>query len=160
MCSSDLLDAQVGKGNWSFALSADHGVGHSPQWLKERSQKGGRALLHTYAKAAAEKALKERFAAAVSDPKDAGNYVIQAAEYSLELDAERIIAASAKLGQSDRNAALLEATRAAAQAVEKVPGMLRAFVTSDVLAQGLVDEPIQRAMFYAAHPDQIGRAHV
>ncbi len=159
------LDAQVGKGNWTFALSADHGVGHSPQWLKERGQKGGRALLHTYAKAAAEKALRERFAAAQDaapgaaakgDDKQDGRFVVQAAEYALELDAERIVAAAAKLGETDAKKALLEASRAAAQAVDKVPGMLRGFVTSDVLAQGLVEDPIQRAMFYAAHPDRAG----
>ena len=171
------LDAQVGKGNWTFALSADHGVGHSPQWLKERGQKGGRALLHTYAKAAAEKALRERFAGAQGEDKPAApadaktdaktdaaktegaaesKFVVQAAEYALELNAEWIVAAAAKLGESDGKKALLEASRVAAQAVDKVPGMLRAFVTSDVLAQGLVEDPIQRAMFYAAHPDRAG----
>lgn len=146
------LDARVGRGNYTFLLSADHGVGHSPEWVKQNGGDGGRGLLHTMARGAAENALKEHFAAA----KVEGAFVAQASEFSLVLDRERVVAAALAMGKTDAAAAFWQACEIAAQAAAKSKGVQQAFVTEKLVQGGATGDPIRRAMFYAARTDRAG----
>lgn len=55
----DFLDSKVGKGQYTFFLSADHGVAHTPEFMLENKLPAGRVYMNTVVsnlnKAAAEK---------------------------------------------------------------------------------------------------------
>src|SRR5262249_60060852 len=95
----DFLAREVGAGRYAFLLSADHGVGHSPLWVKAHGGTAGNTLLHSYARAAAEKALQEHFG-----PEAKGPFVASALEFSLVLDRAAVTAAAAAPGNVNANA--------------------------------------------------------
>jgi predicted AlkP superfamily pyrophosphatase or phosphodiesterase len=141
----EFLDRDVGAGRYAFLLSADHGVGHSPAWVKAHGGTGGNTLLHSHARAAAEKALQEHFGAAAKGP-----FVASALEFSLVLDRAAVTAAAAAAGNADADAAYRRACEVAAAGAMKAPHVQCAFVTEDLLAHPGGDEPVRRAMAYAA----------
>ncbi len=57
------LDRTVGKGQYAFFLTADHGVGPTPEWAKAHGVDAGRGALLKNARAAAEKALTNAYGA-------------------------------------------------------------------------------------------------
>ncbi len=46
----DFLDKQVGKGQYTVFLSADHGVAHIPEFMKENKMPGGRLFMNNVTK--------------------------------------------------------------------------------------------------------------
>ncbi len=136
----DGLDREVGAGRYAFVLTADHGVGLPPEEAKARSLGGGRALVHTRARAAAEQDLRAHFAATGGDP-----FVSYAGEYSLSLDRARIVAARPGV---DAAVAFAEAGTVAAAAVAKVPGIARGYAVDEVLANGPGSADPLRAAFW------------
>lgn len=46
----DFLDTKVGKGQYTVFLSADHGVAHIPEYMKENKMPGGRIILNNVTK--------------------------------------------------------------------------------------------------------------
>lgn len=147
-----VLDAEVGRDRYAFVLTADHGVGLPPEVAKAKGLGGGRGLLHTRARAAAEKALREHFGVDAAAPAQ-GPFVAHAGEYSLVLDRARI---ARQVGDAELVPAFAAACTVAAAAVEKVPGILRGFATAEVLQNGAGDDPIRQAIWYAIHPERSG----
>lgn len=43
----DFLDTKVGKGQYTVFLSADHGVAHTPEYMKENKMPGGRLFMNS-----------------------------------------------------------------------------------------------------------------
>lgn len=46
----DFLDSKVGKGQYTVFLSADHGVAHTPEFMKENNLPGGRVFMNDITK--------------------------------------------------------------------------------------------------------------
>lgn len=135
------LDAQVGAGRYAIFVTADHGVGPTPEWARAQGLPAGRGLLQTRARAAAEKALTDTFG-----PAPAGTrYVAHAGEYSLHLDRSALAAVRGDRGEPEM---LREACRAAAAAAAKVPGLHAAWPSDEVTDPAAVD-PIRRALAHA-----------
>lgn len=57
----DFLDSKVGKGQYTFFLSADHGVAEVPEFMKENKLPGGRVFMGTLM-SQLNKELKEKYA--------------------------------------------------------------------------------------------------
>ena len=54
-------DQQVGAGRWALFLTADHGIGPTPEWARQRGVDAGRGLIQTMVRAAGEKAVADAF---------------------------------------------------------------------------------------------------
>jgi hypothetical protein len=76
------LDQQVGAGNYTLFLSADHGVAHNPSFLKEHRLPGG--MVNTDLDKQLNKLLVEKFGA--------DSLVASEIEYEIHLDNDRIAA--------------------------------------------------------------------
>jgi hypothetical protein len=143
------LDDQVGAGRYAFFLTADHGVGPTPEWAKERGLDAGRGLLLTHARAAAEKALRDRFGA----PPRGKRWFAHAGEFSLLLDRDVVRSLA---GEADAEAMLREAARVAAEAATATAGIASAFATQDLLDEGPRGDPVRQALLHAIHPGRTG----
>ena len=146
------LDAQVGSDRYALFLTADHGVGPTPEWAKAQGLDAGRGLLQTMARAAAEKALLERF----GPPPSGKRYVAHVGEYSLYFDPQVL---AANRGQLDEKACYREACEVAAVAAAKAPGMLAAFPSDDVHDRSAKD-PIRRSLAFALCTGRAGDVQI
>ncbi|HLQ36716.1 MAG TPA: alkaline phosphatase family protein, partial [Planctomycetota bacterium] len=140
------LDQRVGKGRYAFLLSADHGVGPTPEQAKLDGKDAGRAPVTSRARAAAEQALVAKYG-----KQEGKRYVAMAQEGVLYLDRSVVGA-----GVEPAAVRWREACSEAATAAALVPGMATAFATWELLQNGAGAEPIRRAMYYAAFPDRSG----
>ncbi|MBK8096401.1 MAG: alkaline phosphatase family protein [Planctomycetes bacterium] len=148
------LDEHVGAGQWAFLLSADHGVGPTPEAAKEQGLDAGRGVLQTRARAAAEQALVQAF----GDRKGDQPYIQQASEFSFFLEPAAL---EAHRGERSLAEMTVAASRVAATAAVKAPGILAAWATADILADGKDQaEPLRRALFYAIHPGRAGEVQL
>ncbi len=138
----DALDREVGVGAYAFVLTADHGIGLPPEAAMARGLGGGRSLIHTYCKAAAEQALRAEFGAA------AGPYVAHAGEYSLVLDRARIDAVRGTRSSTD---AFSRACEVAAAACAKAKGVRRGYSRQEVEGRVADADPTIAALANAAH---------
>lgn len=143
------LDQVVGVGNYVLLLSADHGVGPTPDFVVKSGGRGGRGPLLLRARAAAEQALVQRFGAR---PEGAGRYITQASELSLYIDRAAL---PVKPGEDVEQVAA-EAARIAARGAERAPNVMHAFPAADLMQQGPGDEPLRRAVHHALHPGRAG----
>jgi hypothetical protein len=139
------LDQKVGTGRFLFLLSADHGVGVPPEAAHAAGIDCKRGAWLTTAKAAAEKALVEKFGAR----EDKSPYVAHASEMALFLD-------RAGIEKQAGAAGFAAACRLAAEVAGSAPGILTAFVTRELVQQGPGEDPIRRAMYFAAREDRSG----
>lgn len=137
------LDTAVGTGNYAFVLTADHGVALPPEVAQKRGLGGGRGLLHTQARAVAEVALRQHFAV-----EGGPSFVMHAGEYSLVLDRARIEALAT---DGDAAGTFDAACRIAAASCDKVRGLAGGYAASDVRGAYSDEDPIRRALAYAAH---------
>jgi hypothetical protein len=158
------LDERVGAGRYAFVLTADHGVGLPPDVSKQKGLGGGRTLLHTHARNAAEQALRAHFgigggtgdadgAAAAPSTGPPAPFVLWAGEFTLALDRARIVALRP---DADPARTFTDACDVVAVAVAKVNGIERAFVVSEVLSNGPGDDPIRRAIWFSLSPGRSG----
>lgn len=88
----DFLDAKVGKGQYLFFLSADHGVAHIPEYMKENKMPGGRIIMNNVT-AEMNKLLREKYGISTMIVYD-DNYQLvlnHPAIDSAKLDEEEII---------------------------------------------------------------------
>lgn len=143
------LDARIGRERYTLFLTSDHGVAPTPEWAKQRGLSAGRALLHTLARAAAEKAIAARFGA----PPTGKRYCVHAGEYALVFDREAI---AANRGDLAAEPALAAACADAAAAVAGVKGIRAAYVTASVLRDPPGEDPFRVALRAALHPDRAG----
>jgi hypothetical protein len=146
------FDSKVGTGKYAIFVTADHGIGPTPEWAKAQGLPAGRGLLQTQARAAAEKALATKF----GPPPDGKRYVAHVGEFSLYLDPLALAAIADPRGGP---AIHREACEVAAAAAAKAPGMLAAFPTADVTDKNAVD-PIRRALAFALCPGRAGDVQV
>ncbi|MCX6319231.1 MAG: alkaline phosphatase family protein [Bacteroidetes bacterium] len=105
----DFLDAKVGKNQYTFFLSADHGVAHIPEFLKENKMPGGRLMMSDLMKNL-NKSLNEVFAIP--------NMVLSDDNYQIHLNNRAID--SAKIEKKWVTGHIL-------QFLEKQPAIARAF---------------------------------
>ena len=119
------LDQRVGAGQWAMFLTADHGVAPTPEQAKANGVDAGRGLIHTFVRAAAEKALADRF----GPPPQGKHYLASVADCACFFD-EAVLhgVRSSDVASTRREAVLL-----VAQAARKVRGVMMAMPTEDVL---------------------------
>ncbi|MCA8964449.1 MAG: alkaline phosphatase family protein [Planctomycetes bacterium] len=143
------LDGAVGAGRYALFLTADHGVGPTPEWARANGVDAGRGALSTMARAAAEAALRQRYGALPSGQ----HYLTHVGEYSMFLSHEVLAAQApdAPLAQ-----VVLEASRVAAAAAAGTKGIAAAYATADLMAPGAQDDAIRTAIRAALHPDRAG----
>ncbi len=143
------LDRKVGKGNYAFFLTADHGVGPTPEAAKAAGVDAGRGPLQMRARAAAEKALIDRYGA----PGEGKRYVTHVGEFSLFLDQEVL---AVQRGAREAEAFLLEASRVAAAGALMAPAISAAFATADLFDKANSPDPVQKALALALCRDRAG----
>lgn len=139
----DALDREVGVGACAFVLTADHGIGLPPEAAIAQGLGGGRSLIHTLCKAAAEQALRSEFGGDAAGP-----YVAHAGEYSLVLDRSRI---DAMRGERSPEEAFTHACEVAAAACGKAKGVRRAYPRHEVDGRVSDEDPTIAALANAAH---------
>lgn len=140
------LDATVGDGRYALFLTADHGVGPTPEAARANGVDAGRGALTTMARAAAETALRRRFGAL----PDGGKYLAHVGEYSMFLDYD-VLAAQAQ--DADFDAVLRRASRVAAQAAASTAGMIAAYATCDLIT---ADDAFANSFRKALYPGRAG----
>lgn len=139
------LDERVGEGRYTLFLTADHGVGPTPQWARARGLDAGRGLLQTRARAAAERDITRRF----GKPAGGGRYCVHVGEWALVLD-------RAAFAGDDAAARFAEACDIAAAAAVSVRGIAHAYTTRDILENDPGDDEFRRALRKALHPERAG----
>lgn len=147
------LDAQVGAGKWALFLTADHGVGATPEWARAHGVDAGRGAIQTNVKAAAEKALRDAFGA----PADGKRYLAHVGEYSVFLD-EPVLAAAA--GARPLAEVRAQACKLVAEAAKKVRGIDTAIPTDDLLAEGGASDALRRSLVDALCPGRAGEVQL
>ncbi|MEO6595590.1 MAG: alkaline phosphatase family protein [Planctomycetota bacterium] len=145
----DFLDGAAGKARWALFLTADHGVGPTPEWAKAHGIDAGRGLLQTKARAAAEKALMDHF----GEPPAGKRWFTHVGEFTFFFDHEVL---AARRGDRDEATMLLEAARVAANAAAATPGMQAAFATGDLLAQAWPNDPLRLSLALSLCPGRAG----
>ena len=133
------LDADVGRGRWMMAVTADHGVGPIPEAAVKAGLPAGRIDARKV-RAAAESALVGAF----GDPGPR-TYVKTAWGYHCLFDREWL---------AERRIDSAVAATIAAAAIESVPGIARAVPTAELLQRGARDG-LEAAVLKNAPPDRI-----
>ncbi len=143
------LDAQVGAGKWAIWLTADHGVGPTPEWEIEQGREGGRGLLQTMVGAVAEQAVGKR----LGPPPSGRRFVSHVGEFSVYLDDDVLQAV-----RGDRELAEVrrDAARAVAAAAVTRPGIAAAFATEDLLAPDGAPDALRRSLVDGLFPGRAG----
>ena len=119
------LDQRVGAGRWAMFLTADHGIAPTPEQARGNGVDAGRGLIHTYVRAAAEKALADRFGPA----GDGKHYLAAVSDCACFFDDAVLLA---RIG-TDVAMGRRAAQTVAAAAARKVRGVMLALPTEDVL---------------------------
>lgn len=143
------LDTEVGVGRYAIFLTADHGVGPLPEAAKAAGLDAGRGALQTQARAAAEKALIERFGAAPEGKR----WIPHVGEFSFYFD-DAVI--ESNRGAVDATTLRRDAARLAASVAAGAPGIAAAFATADLLESGDTTDPLRRALVKGLCPGRAG----
>lgn len=143
------LDERVGKDRYALFLTADHGVGPSPEAAKAAGLDAGRGPIEIRVRAAAEKALADRFGA----PPEGKRYLQHVGEFTAFLDRDVLRATAGQLDEATR---LREAARTVAAAAVKVPGMAAAYATDDLLERQAGVDPVRDSLVLALAENRAG----
>lgn len=144
------LDARVGRGRWTLALTADHGVQPVPE------QSGGRRLDGTEERRSLEAALCARFGAPPPRPGEARpRWIASAIRPSLWLDQERLAAAGLEPEVVARFAADTLATLPGIELAATRRQLAAALATADAPA-GASADPDLLALARDVHPTRSG----
>jgi hypothetical protein len=130
-------------------VTADHGVGMTPEWAKAQGKDAGRGPIQTYVLAAVEKALRDRF----GEPAVGRRYTTYVGEFSIFLD-EALL--DGLRGSRTLAEVRTEAARVAAEAAVKVRGIHVAYATDDLLAGRVPSDPIVDSLQKALAPGRAG----
>jgi len=147
------LDTKVGAGRYAMFVTADHGVGPTPEWAKANGLDAGRGLLQMRARANAEQDLAARFGA----PPAGKRYLAHVGEWSMFFD--HTVLASNR-GTRTAAAMLVEASRIAADAAAKAPGIHAAFPTAELLREDPGSDALKKSLIAALHPDRAGEVQL
>lgn len=143
------LDDAVGKGRWAMFVTADHGVGTTPEWARAQGLDAGRGPIQTMAGALAEKVMMDRY----GPPPKGTRYLTHVGEYSIYFDDARL---EAVRGQRSLADARLEASRLVAAAMPKVRGVVSAFATQDLLASEGAPDALRQSLVKGLSPGRAG----
>jgi predicted AlkP superfamily pyrophosphatase or phosphodiesterase len=138
----DYLDEKVGKGQYVFALSADHGVCPIPEVSLGKGKDAGRVPEELFT-TRTEAFLNETFAEKgkklpwVEKPTATGIYLNQALLKELNLAPERV-------------------ERALAEWLVKQPGVRSAYTRTQLAAGKIADDPFAESELASFHPDCSG----
>jgi predicted AlkP superfamily pyrophosphatase or phosphodiesterase len=131
------LDTMVGRDNYVIGLSADHGVARIPEAMQAEGADAGR-VLNAQVMQAAE--------AAMVAAHGAGPHVVHV-EYT------NVYLAPAARARAEKDASFVTPLL---QAVVKVPGVARAFISRDLPQKRDSADAIERAAALSYHPDESG----
>jgi hypothetical protein len=148
------LDARVGAGQWALFLTADHGVGPTPEWARAQGRDAGRGAIQTFAAAAIERAVA---GVAGGPPPEGKRYLAHVGEYSAFFDDAAL---DAVRGERPLAQLRLDAARAAAAAARRVRGIAAAFATEDLLAPGGAPDELRRSLVDACCPGRAGEVQL
>lgn len=143
------LDEQVGKGRWAMFLTADHGVGPTPEWARAQGLDASRGAIQTMVGAAAERALATQIGA----PPPGKRYLAHIGEYSVFFNDAVLQAVRGEQSLADVRQ---RAARIVAEVAPKVRGIAAAFATADLLAPGGAPDPLRRSLVDALCPGRAG----
>lgn len=143
------LDAQVGKDQWAMFLTADHGVGPTPEWARAQGLDAGRGAIQTMVGAAAERAL----ATQLGPPPAGKRYLAHIGEYSVFFDDAVLQAVRGDASLADVRQ---RASRIVAEVAPKLRGIAAAFATADLLAAGGAPDPLRQSLVDALCPGRAG----
>lgn len=143
------LDSAVGEGRWALFLTADHGVGPTPEAAKAAGRDAGRGLLQTGARTAAEQALTKRF----GKPPDGKRFFTHVGEFSFYFDHDVL---AALRGERDAAEMLREASRVAAEAAASARGISAAFATADLQAPVQEHDALRASLVLGLYPGRAG----
>jgi hypothetical protein len=130
-------------------LTADHGVGPTPEWARENGIDAGRGPISTRVRAAVETALVRAYGPAPEGKR----YVTHVGEWSCFFD-EHVL--QAKRGTDELSVFRLAAARVAAEAASRVPGMMTAFATDDLSAPAVEEDALRTSLMQALCPGRAG----
>ncbi|MBL8730245.1 MAG: alkaline phosphatase family protein [Planctomycetes bacterium] len=147
------LDRTVGAGRYAFFLTADHGVGPTPEWARAHGVDAGRGALLKNARAAAEKALTNAYGA----PPSGSRWFAHVGECTFFFDQDVLQAAR---GERDAATMSREAARIAAAAAASTAGIHAAYATEDLLAGDASGDPLRRALVRALCPGRAGEVQL
>ena len=131
------LDKKIGKGNYTMFLSADHGVAHVPEFMKDNKLPGGRVKISDMVREM-NQSLFEKY--------NVRNLIVSDDNYQLHFN-HRLVD-SIKVGVS-------EVASYASAYMEKQPGINRAFPLAD-LNRVPLPETIRKMLNNAYHPQRNG----
>lgn len=137
------LDARFGRGNYTVALTADHGAPLSPEKEKARGVDAGRINSQTF-RTEVDKAVADKLG--VAGPFIAS---LQAPELYLNYAA----AAMKGVSRSRLDAAVVEA-------VQAQPGIARAYTVDEVVTADASNDPFLKAVAAGYYADRSGDIHV
>lgn len=143
------LDAKVGKDRWAMFVTADHGVGMTPEWAKTKGVDAGRGAITTMVGVFAEKAVAD----ALGPPPTGRRFVAHVGEFSVFFD-DAVL--DAVRGERTLAAARAAAAAAVVAAVPKVRGVETAFATADLLAAEGAPDALRRSLVDAIVPGRAG----
>ncbi|MBX3463108.1 MAG: alkaline phosphatase family protein [Planctomycetes bacterium] len=143
------IERRVGAGRYAVFLTADHGVGPTPEWAREQGVDAGRGALRKDARAAAEKALSRAFGA----PPSGKRWFAHVDGDTFCLDPEVLEAVG---GAGDAATLRRLAARTAAAAAAATAGVQAAYATEDLLLQSAAHDPLRTALLHALCPGRTG----
>lgn len=147
------FDERVGAGRWALFLTADHGVGPTPEWARERGIDAGRGAIQSRVVAIAERAV-----AAGLGPAPAGRrYLAHVGEFSVFFDDATL---DAVRGERTLGAVREQAADLVAAAIVKAPKVAAAFATHALLAPGGAPDPLRRSLVDALCPGRAGEVQI
>jgi predicted AlkP superfamily pyrophosphatase or phosphodiesterase len=134
----DYLDSQVGRDNWLFILTADHGVAPIPEVNVARKMPGGR-VDNASLIATAENALSAKFGA--------GKWIVSRGTPPIYLNRELI--REKKLDED-------EVERVAAQALRDAPHVLRVYTREQIVNGRATGDAVAQAVNYGFYGSRSG----
>ena len=136
------FDQQVGSGRWAIFLTADHGVGPTPEWAAAAGIDAGRGLIQTMVRAAGEKALQDAFGPLPAPQR----YLAYVGDYSCFFSTSALAAVA---GSRGIDAVRRQAAQLVAAAVSNVRGIAFAIPTEELLAPSAIVDPLRAALVAA-----------
>jgi hypothetical protein len=142
----DFLDARVGRGRYTLALSADHGICPLPEVARAAGHPNARRVPQGPILAAAQKRLDEAFPGPPGGQARAGRWVERGADNMLYLN-HKLVAA--------RKVAQASVEKELARFLAQQPGLCAAYTRTELLSGAKLDA-VGEAVRTSFHPERSG----
>jgi hypothetical protein len=143
------IDQRLGTASWAVFLTADHGVGPTPEWAKAQRVDAGRGLLQSMVRAAGEKALQDRFGSL----GEGRRFIAYVGDYGVFLDEAGLRAVA---GAQPVDEVRLVASRLVATAAMAVRGIQWAIASTDLQREPTGGNPLREALLAGFYPGRGG----